>query len=269
MKKRIILISAAVITVLLCVFSFAGCTSEADGDTVTPIAQLQTDVTTLKSDVAGLGVAVASISVPSNLSSTLSGLQTSSNSLTTSVTTLQSSVSTLQAQVTILNNKVAELEGGGDIDLTALSAEIDALSIQLDDMYAALLYFSDANIVNRLLELEAEESVYPMVEISKFISGSGYLEFTTNTTGDYVVVLTLYGTALDLMTPSAPPSHNVEIISSVCYGGNTMRVLILQPKPTTSPVTYPNWTIETIEVVFTNISGGFSADYASITTGER
>ncbi len=101
------------------------------------------------------------------------------------------------------------------------------------------------------------------------MSGSSYLEFTTQKAGDYVVILTLYGTDLDNVGFYLPPSQGAEIVFDNYYGtGSTMRTVILQMEDVGTPAVQQNWRANKVfEIDFTGT--GFNIQYATLNIGER
>ena len=171
------------------------------------------------------------------------------------ITNLSNTISSINSQISSLQSSFNTINGR----LSIAEAEIATIQADIDQIAVALTTFD--NMVN-------EWNNVKRVVISRFLSGSSYLEFTTQSSGDYIVILTLYGTDLNTITLSIPPSQNTEIIYSMNYGtGNTMRIVLLQPKKAGAPLVSPNWTSgKTVEVDFT---GAGSVDYATITTGAR
>jgi len=136
-----------------------------------------------------------------------------------------------------------------------------ALDNELNDVKRRL-----SAVENRLSALE---NTAAKASITRFVSGTSYLEFTTARAGDYVIVLTFYGNNLDTITFSLPSSQNTEIVFDECYGSGrgTMRTVILQLEDAGTPPVQQNWQAnKTYEINYTNAT---NIEYATLTIGER
>jgi hypothetical protein len=203
----------------------------------TDLATLQTDLVALQAEVDAL---------PENpggqdYSTEIASINQAISNLQSTLSPLTNQVSTLQSTVDSLVSRVNTIESGMD-DIMNMLYQIDVMSMKWDDMYD-------------------EWVAKARVELTRFVSGSNYLEITTRTSGDYIINLTLYGTNLNALTLSIPPSQGVTIISSDSYGvGNTMRVVLLEP-------TTGNWSKN--KVIEVDYTGAGSVLYATVMTGVR
>lgn len=198
----------------------------------TEVNQIQVEISTLQAEIEALP--------------TVSNYDTEIADINQQIATLQSSLNTINSRLSIAETKIVAIQADIDQIADALTT-FDIKSSNWDAMV------NEWNNIHRVV-------------ISRFLSGSSYLEITTKTAGNYVAVLTLYGIDLDTIALSIPPSQSVEIISSESYGvGNTMRVVLLQPK-TVSGIS-PNWTAN--KVVEVDFTGSGSVKYAQIETGVR
>ena len=153
---------------------------------------------------------------------------------------------------------------------------IDDIALNTDNILA--LDNELNNVKSRLSAVEnrlsALENTAAKASITRFVSGTSYLEFTTARAGDYVIVLTFYGNDLDTVEFSLPSSQNTEIVFDGWYGkgsttsiGSTMRTVILQLKDTGTPAVQQNWQAnKTYEINYTNAA---NIKYATLTIGER
>jgi hypothetical protein len=216
------------------------------------LTDAETGIGNLDEDLAELSAQVEDIQLPD-----LSGIQ--------------NSLFALQDQVDEIEQNVANLDIPENLDLTDVFDVLEIFELQLsaltDDLYELNAYC--LFLENRIVNLESQLSGKYYVEITRFTPGSSYIEFTTRSAGDYVVVLTLYGTDLDNFVPYLPPSQNVEVVYDSLFGvGSTMRTIIVQPKTAGTPPVSSNWTLNKIvEVDFTG--SGYSVDYATAEIGSR
>lgn len=197
------------------------------------------------------------------------------NEAETAIANVINSINTLEAEIDAI-----EIPEPGEVDLTEVYAYVDneineaiiALNLLIEETNSYILGVEQAlnNLSTSVNNLDAK--VGYVAEITRFVSGSSYLELTTRTAGDYIIVLHLYGTGLDQITGiGLLASQNVEVIFDNTYGaGSTMRVVGLQPKTVGTPPASPNWTNnKLVEVSFNGNTALFSVDYATISTGVR
>lgn len=193
------------------------------------------------------------------------------NEAETAILTVIDAISGLQDQIDAI-----EIPEPNEVDLSEVYAYVDkariAINILIEETNSYILGVEQAlnNLSTTVNNIDAK--VGYVAEITRFVSGSSYLELTTRTAGDYIIVLHLYGTRLDKINEiGLLASQNVEVIFDNTYGADsTMRVVGLQPKPTGTPPASPNWTNnKLVEVSFNGNTALFSVDYATISTGVR
>lgn len=197
------------------------------------------------------------------------------NEAEAAILTVIDAISGLQDQIDAI-----EIPEPGEVDLSEVYAYVDneinkariALNLLIEETNSYILGVEQAlnNLSTTVNNIDAK--VGYVAEITRFVSGSSYLELTTRTAGDYIIVLHLYGTGLDKITGiGLLASQNVEVIFDNTYGADsTMRVVGLQPKTTGTPPASPNWTNnKLVEVSFNGNTALFSVDYATISTGVR
>lgn len=214
------------------------------------ITALQGDITTINADITALqAYDTTNTANLDSISASITALQTSLNNLTT-----------------VVNNI-----NGGEVDLSDILDDIESLQADVDSMDNDIdaLYANDVALTAQITALQGQiAAILDPVVITRFEYGSAYSTLKTNIAGDYVIILTLYGTNLSAVNIVIPVSYNVDIQSSNCYGtGDTMRILVLEPKQAGSPLADQNWTTnKTIELDFTNAS---NISFMSVTTGLR
>ena len=181
------------------------------------------------------------------------------------ITNLSNTISSINSQISSLQSSFNTINGR----LSIAEAEIATIQADIDQIAVALTTF-DVKASNWDAMVNEWNSTGRVI-ISEFIAGSNHLKFKTTNGGDYVVVMTLYGTGLDLLAinESVLEFQGVELVDWNYYGNpRTMAVIILQPKTittTTSGTTYPSW----VDNQETQIDFGIGIDYATITTGVR
>lgn len=219
----------------------------------------QADIETVETSIAAISTRLTSIEEQ------LLGIENPD------LTPIQTSLDDLAARVTEVEQDVANLDIPDELDLTDVFDMISELQTEMDELQAAMITLNDYFVVveGQVMNIVNLFSGQYRIEMTKFIPGSTYLEFTTRSPGDYVVVLILYGTGLNNLSVYLPPSQNVELVYDSTFGtANTMRTLILQPKTTGSPPASPNWANgKVVEVDFTGV--GFSVNYATVEAGAR
>jgi len=183
-----------------------------------------------------------------------------------------------EARITTLETVVVSLT----IDIVAVETSIDNIQDSLTAVEADIeLFDEDLTQANDLLidigeqidtieaRLVVVEGLVSKVYISEFLAGNSFLKFTTRTSGNYVVILTLYGTGLDTIDITIPTGQGAQEVAGfeTWYGsGGMMRVIVIQPTPSGSPPVSPNWTAN--KTVIVNFPVG-KVSYATIETGVR
>lgn len=222
------------------------------------IATLESDYTSLNADLLELQAQVDTLSENTNdtdYSNEIVAINADISDLQSSIASINSQLSALQTSNTNLTARLVDVE-------TSLDA-IDETFITINDLWISL--------DNRITIVENSLADNPQVVISDYSLGgsSGYLIITTKSSGNFVIILTLYGSDLE-GTPGIeyqiPTADGVEIVSSNSFGSpRSMCVLNIQPTPTGT--TYPNWALgKVFKVVF---SGVGSVNYATVATGVR
>lgn len=265
-------------------------------------ANITSRVTTLEANVAALQVTVNALSAGSSVD--LTALTEAVNNIADDVLAAHSSIDVIRGDVNDINLDITDLKNKynsitipdydsriqevelriisilssvqnyGD-DITDIKADIldmiDDIALNTDNILAL---DNELNNVKRRLSavenrLSALENTAAKASITRFVSGTSYLEFTTARAGDYVIVLTFYGNNLDTITFSLPSSQNTEIVFDECYGSGrgTMRTVILQLEDAGTPPVQQNWQAnKTYEINYTNAT---NIEYATLTIGER
>jgi predicted nucleic acid-binding Zn-ribbon protein len=252
------------------------------------IIALQSNLTTLQNSFSSLSSSVNVLTSNTN-DSKITELQNSVATLSNLVTNLTSTINTIEADIAALQaTTTTSIDYSADIeelqgDVTAVYSLINGINTELDNFENKLdtLYNNDLYLQNKLESIQlvlstvTANNTIGAVSISRFVQGSVYATFTVNKGGNYAVVITLYGTNVDLPIITIPSSYGISIKSDKVYGGdNSMRVLILEPNQsitTSSTATYTNnanWVTGTvIELDFAYNSGVIS--YISIATANR
>jgi hypothetical protein len=274
-------------------------------------ANITNRVATLEANVAALQVTVNALSAGDSVD--LTALTEAVNNIADDVLAAHSSIDVIRGDVNDINLDITDLKNKynsitiPDYDSRIQEVELRIVSIlssvqtygdDITDIWMILLYMIDDialnadnistldnkldnelnNVKSRLSAVEnrlsALENTAAKASITRFVSGTSYLEFTTARAGDYVIVLTFYGNNLDTITFSLPSSQNTEIVFDGWYGkgsttsiGSTMRTVILQLKDTGTPAVQQNWQAnKTYEINYTNAA---NIKYATLTIGER
>jgi hypothetical protein len=237
-------------------------TNDGVGVNLTSIEALQAEHDTLVLELADIQTQIDELGGNGNPATEPEGYQ----DLLDDVAGLQATVAGIETTLAEIDN---ELDGIQSV-LAGLVSDIEDMQATLNDIENTLVIINDlwVDLDYRVDDIEIDMLNVYQVVISKFISGSNYLEFTTVTAGDYAVVLTLYGSNLNLITIYVPPSQNITVVYDRWFGVNAMRVLVLEPKAVGTPPVSPNWAANTVvEVDFTG--SGFSVDYAQVEAGAR
>jgi peptidoglycan hydrolase CwlO-like protein len=208
----------------------------------------------------------------------------------TDLTSLANTVNTIPAEVDALNEDIENIQEGLNnlvlvlaelghtvdnikpADLTAIQTSIETIEGKITTMQDKIetMLDNDFYLNTRITDLETAINALNAnpVEVKRFIQGSSYMEFKVNQGGNYAIIVTLYGTNLDTVTVTIPNSNAVNIISDNCYGaGNTIKVLILEPKQAGNPLVNQNWTLnKVVELAFTNAN---NIQYVKVDTANR
>lgn len=255
-------------------------------------ANITNRVATLEANVAALQVTVNALSAGSSVD--LTALTKAVNDIADDILEVNSNIDVISGNIDAINLDIADLKNKYNsitipdydsriqevelrivsilssvqnygTDITDIKADILDMLDMIDDI--ALNTDNELNKVkNRLI---AVENTAAKASITRFVSGTSYLEFTTARAGDYVIVLTFYGNNLDTITFSLPSSQNTEIVFDECYGSGrgTMRTVILQLEDAGTPPVQQNWQAnKTYEINYTNAT---NIEYATLTIGER
>jgi outer membrane murein-binding lipoprotein Lpp len=265
-------------------------------------ADLASQVNTIKSDVATLKTQVSGIASPD-----LSGIyvlideleqqyQLFANSIDThsdEILDIKSQLETIvipEIDFTEVNAKITELQ----TKHANLKAQVDAIEIpdieipELDEVYeyvdtvktqinstlatmADWVNILDTKITNLTQRMTAVENAQGhRAQITDFAQSMNSLKFKANTSGSYVIILTLYGSnvgeATAITLTGVNNSRPYRVVFDATYGSDTdMRVVMIEPSPTGSPATQQNWQAgNEVLMVF-----GGTASYATITIGSR
>jgi len=270
-------------------------------------ANITSRVTTLEANVAALQVTVNALNAGSSVD--LTALTEAVNDIADDVLAAHSSIDAIRGDVNDINLDIADLKNKynsitiPDYDSRIQEVELRIVSIlssvqnygtDITDIKADILDMIDdialntdniSELNNELDKLNNElnnvksrliavENTAAKASITRFVSGTSYLEFTTARAGDYVIVLTFYGNNLDTIEFSLPLSQNTEIVFDGWYGsgsttsiGSTMRIVILQLKDAGTPAVQQNWQAnKTYEINYTNAT---NIKYATLNIGER
>lgn len=257
-------------------------------------ANITNRVTTLEANVAALQVTVNALSAGDSVD--LTALTEAVNNIADDVLAVNSSIDVIRGDVNNINLDITDLKNKynsitiPDYDSRIQEVELRIVSILSSvETYGTDITAIKANIVNMInyialntdnilalnneldnvkRRLIAVENTAAKASITRFVSGTSYLEFTTARAGDYVIVLTFYGNNLDTIAFSLPLSQNTEIVFDGWYGsGSTMRTVILQLKDVGTPAVQQNWQAnKTYEINYTNAT---NIEYATLTIGER
>jgi polyhydroxyalkanoate synthesis regulator phasin len=261
-------------------------------------ANITNRVTTLEANVAALQVTVNALSAGDSVD--LTALTEAVNDIADDVLAARSNIDVISGNIDAINLDIADLKNKYNsitipdydsriqevelrivsilssvqthgTDITAIKADIVNMIDMIDDI--ALNTDNNISALNNELNnvksrLIAVENTAAKASITRFVSGTSYLEFTTARAGDYVIVLTFYGNNLDTIAFSLPSSQNTEIVFDEFYGiDNTMRTVILQLKDAGTPAVQQNWQAnKTYEINYTNAD---NIEYATLTIGER
>ena len=173
--------------------------------TVPNLTVIQTDLGVLKSDVATLKAQVAGLQQPSGNWASVQSV----NALSDSVSSISGSVASVSALVDNLdveNDGLAEdiianfaLIGQISADFVALEARLEGIAAAVATLVTGLsgleAGLADLEVIVANIEVPpAQDVTLPYVTIEKFRSGS--LELKVHGAGNFVAIITLYGTNL-------------------------------------------------------------------------
>lgn len=269
-------------------------------------ANITNRVATLEANVAALQVTVNALSAGDSVD--LTALTEAVNDIADDVLAAHSSIDAIRGDVNDINLDITDLKNKyNSITIPDYDSRIQEVELRIVSILSSVQTYGDDitdikadildmindialnadnistldnkldnelnNVKSRLSAVEnrlsALENTAAKASITRFVSGTSYLEFTTARAGDYVIVLTFYGNNLDTITFSLPSSQNTEIVFDECYGSGrgTMRTVILQLEDAGTPPVQQNWQAnKTYEINYTNAT---NIEYATLTIGER
>lgn len=182
------------------------------------------------------------------INTTIVALQAYDTTNTTNISALQSSITTMQSQITAL-------QGGGTVDLTAIQNQIDVINHYINDADTVVgsLNYQLAIITGDIQALYAKDvtlqnniDVIALDDVSISYYSMPYIDIKINKTGDYAIILTIYGNNVDNITIGTQTGYTLTNIFNEDYGAiKTMKVVMIVPQNVTvgtSTAALTQWT---------------------------
>lgn len=267
-------------------------------------ANITNRVTTLEANVAALQVTVNALSAGDSVD--LTALTEAVNNIADDVLAVNSSIDVIRGDVNNINLDITDLKNKynsitiPDYDSRIQEVELRIVSIlssmetygtditdikaDIVDMINDIALNADNisvlnnelnNVKSRLSALESNNSNKAEIVSANWIAGNTYqVDCKINKTGNYAIILTLYGKNVDNISVKAKPGYDLTTVENDYGNPKTMKVVILTPDSiqlsgsTIAPAEY--WIAgNTFSIQYDTAITATDIDCVSISTGVR